>query len=106
MISIKCPTFLMISLLSSSTTITIPGPTSLADKPIEQQVGHLLDQRRVVAASEDRTIETVVDFGKKPGKRELQQWMESNFLEAAVAPGKKSTKELDMSVSRAPAVTL
>lgn len=28
------------------------------------------------------------DFGKKPGKRELQQWMESNFLEAAVAPGK------------------
>ena len=30
----------------------------------------------------------VVDFGKKPGKRELQQWMESNFLEAAVAPGK------------------
>lgn len=30
----------------------------------------------------------VVDFGKKPGKRELQQWMESNFLEAAVGPGK------------------
>lgn len=30
----------------------------------------------------------VVDFGKKLGKRELQQWMESNFLEAAVAPGK------------------
>lgn len=28
------------------------------------------------------------DFGKKPGKRELQQWRESNFLEAAVAPGK------------------
>ena len=30
----------------------------------------------------------VGDFGKKPGKRELQQWMESNLLEAAVAPGK------------------
>ena len=30
----------------------------------------------------------VVDFGKKPGKRVLQQWMESNFLEAAVGPGK------------------
>ena len=28
------------------------------------------------------------DFDKKPGKRELQQWMESNFLEAVVAPGK------------------
>ena len=34
------------------------------------------------------TAVAAVDFGKKPGKRELQQWMESNFLEAAVAPGK------------------
>ena len=52
----------------------------------------MLDQRRVVVASEeDRAVVIVVaadDFGKKPGKRELQQWMESNLLEVAVAPGK------------------
>jgi hypothetical protein len=51
-----------------------------------------LDQRRVVAASEEDMAVVIVvvagDFGKKPGKRELQQWMESNFLEAAVASGK------------------
>jgi hypothetical protein len=32
-----------------------------------------LDQRKVVAASEDRPVVIVVGFGKKPGKRELQQ---------------------------------
>jgi hypothetical protein len=45
----------------------------------------------VAASEEDRAVVIVVaavDFGKKPGKRELQQWMESNFLEAAVAPDK------------------
>ena len=48
--------------------------TSFVDKPIEQQVGRLLDQRRVVAAAEeDRAVVIVVDFGKKSDKRELQQ---------------------------------
>ena len=51
-----------------------------------------MDQRRVVAESEvDTAVVAVVaadDFDKKKGKRELQQWMGSNFLEVVVAPGK------------------
>jgi hypothetical protein len=51
-----------------------------------------LDQRRVAAESEvDTAVVAVVaadDFDKKKGKRELQQWMGSSFLEVVVAPGK------------------
>jgi len=34
------------------------------------------------------TVAAADDLGKKKGKRELQQWMESNFLEAVAVPGK------------------
>ena len=33
------------------------------------------------------------DFDKKTDKKELQRWMESNCLEAAVAPGKYTAAE-------------